>query len=283
MKTPRRGRRERTHASVPLVLACSVLLVAAGCGGGGWVKTAPDVADRARSEPRWFVDEVWRRWEDAGIELHAGSWRVEASRGVASTALDVYVLARPPGSIRISVLAPQGTTEAVLVAGPLEIGLWDRAEGIAYVGPAAPGAFGRALGLTLEPDDAVGTILGYGLTPERIETVEWVEEQQRIRVAGDGAVAWLHPVTRRYERLSFAAGAVEVRLEDWREDAWPQPGGVDIRMPDGGLRLQMELSGRNRQSPDPAMFVPEQPEGYPVLPLEALARQGGLLDRELRR
>lgn len=245
--------------------------------------TAPDVADRARSEPRWFVDDVWRRWEEAGIELHAASWRVEASRGVASTALDAYVLARPPASIRVSVLAPQGTTEAVLVAGPAEIGLWDRAEGVAYVGAAEPGAFGRALGLALEPPDAVGTILGYGLTPERIEAVEWVEQEQRIRVTGGGAVGWLHPMARRYERLTFAAGAVEARLDGWEGDSWPLPGRIEIRVADDGLRLELEISNRNRLAPDPSMFEPETPPGYPVLPLAELARQGGLLDRELGR
>lgn len=279
MKTPPRCR----FRGWCLVAVVATLPALSGCGGAGWVETAPDVADRARAEPEWFVEAAWAQWEEAGPGLHAGSWRVEASRGVTSTAMDVYVLALPPASIRVSVLAPQGTTEAVLVAGPDEIGLWDRAEGVAYAGAAAPGAFGRALGLALEPADAVGTIFGYGLVPERIDAVEWVEERQRIQVTGGDAVAWLHPMTRRYERLSFAAGAVEARLADWREGEWPQPGRIELRVSGDDLRLDLELTGHNRLSPDPAMFVPERPPGHAVLPLEELARQGGLLDRELRR
>lgn len=286
MKTPPRSRIRRRRASERLgqghLLVALLLTVAlAGGCGGGWVETEPEVAARARAEPGWFVDAAWRQWDE--VELHSGSWRVEASRGLGGTTLDVYLLALRPGSLRVTVLAPQGTTEAVLVAGPEEIGLWDRSERVAYVGPAEPGAFGRALGLALEPDDAVGTILGYGLTRQRIEDVRWVEEEQRIRVAGEDAVGWLHPLTRRYERLSFADGAVEVRLDDWRQGDWPQPGHIEIRVPDDGLTLELDLSSQNRQPPDPAMFVAERPEGHPVRGLEELTRQGGLLERELRR
>ena len=270
---------------------CCLILVlfVAACARPDWIETYPDIAARARAEPEAFRADAHRQWE--GLRGMVGSYRVRVSRGVGSRTFDTQIFLLRDRFLEIDLLSPAATTEGYLVAGRREIGFWAAEEGRLYRGPIEPGAFGRALGIDLGPDDVVAVLMGFGVawTGGRSPRAEWDEGERRIRVSdGAGATAWLHPVLARFERIRFATsqGDIEVTVEEWADGPAPVPTRLAIRVPDDDISVEMRLAPRWQANPDGlnAEFFDVQPvEGTVEVPLELLALEGGLLRRGLER
>jgi len=254
-----------------------------------WIETYPDIAARARQEPQAFLSDVYDRWRD----LHGmvGSYQVRASRGVSSRTLDTQIHVLRDRFIDIQVLSPAATSEGYLVSGRSEIGFWTSEENYLYRGAIEPGEFGRALGLDLEPDDIVAVLMGFGL-PRKDGTApvaSWDESRRRIRVEGEtGNIAWLHPVSARFERVvvATATGRIEITYEAWTESGAPVPLRMTIHVPDEDIILRLRLAASWVANPEG--LIPEEFDVFAVrgsieAPLSRLAADGGLLRRGLGR
>ena len=257
---------------------------------GDWIETYPDIATRARQEPQEFLADVYERWDDLrGME---GSYQVRASRGVSSRTLDTHIFLLRDRFVTIEVLAPgTATSEGYLTAGEAEIGFWTSEENRLYHGSIEPGAFGRALGLDLEPDDIVAVLMGFGVPWHEgaAPDASWDESRARIRVESRSRItAWLHPVLARFERVvvSTEAGAIEIDYEEWAEDGAPVPLRMTIRVPDEDITLRLRLASSWRRNPAglvPSFFDVELLPGALRAPLDQLTADGGLLRRGLER
>ena len=277
----------RYHGLLAALCGLAVLFASA-CARPDWVETNPDIAARARGEPQAFLTDVFRQWED--LQGMVGSYRVRVSRGLGSRTLDTQIFVLRDGFFELDVLSPAATTEGYLVAGRTEIGFWANEEGRLYRGPLESGAFGRALGIDLEPEDVVAVLLGFGVAWQggNRPRAEWDEAERRIRVSNDsGAEAFLHPVLARFERVSFSTsqGRIEVAFEEWATEPAPLPTRLTIRVPDEDISIEMRLAQRWQANPDglnPEYFDVRSPGGGVVeVPLELLALEGGLLRRGL--
>jgi hypothetical protein len=267
-----------------------VLLLALGAcaGADNWVRTYPDVAARARSDPQPFVAAARAQWE--GLRGIVGSYQVRASRGISSRTLDTQIYLLRDAFVQIEVLSPGlATTEGFVGVSAHEVGLWVAEDPCLYRGPNEPGAFGRALGLDLTPRDIVATLMGFALPIEAPVAAEWDESERRIRVAGPGATAWLHPVTLRFERvvIETATGPIAVRYEDWAAEGPPVPLRMRVEVTAEDITLQLRLAPAWNANPEglvPAFF-----EDLPAVDtavdcsLDELALEGGLLRRGLDR
>ncbi len=268
------------------------LLVAAlllsGCARpGDWLQTYPDIAARARQDPESFVLDVQSRWDD--LRGMVGSYQVRASQGVGSRSMDAQIHLLRDRFVDIQVLAPTGSTEAYLVAGEREVGFWTADENRLYRGPNDPGAFGRALGIDLTPAAIVAVLMGYGVAVGDTQpAIRWDEAAQRIRVAGAGTVAWLHPVFGRYERVvvSTPSGPIEIEYEAWSETGPPVPLRMRIEVVAEEFTLELRLAAKWQSNPeglDEAYFEVFPVSGAVEAPLSLLQAEGGLLRRGLGR
>ncbi len=266
-----------------------LLAVAAGCARPGWVETYPDIAARARRDPQSFLDDAYRQWE--GLAGMDGTYHVRARRGLGSRRIDVQVYALRERFVTIEALAPTGSSEGYVTAGRSEVGFWVSEEGTLYRGDIEPGAFGRALGLDLEPENIVAVLLGYGVpwTDAAPPSAAWDEGQQRIAVtSGSRATAWLHPATGRFERVVIAtdSGSIEVTFDDWATDPAPVPLRLRIEVPAEDATLELQLArawSANPNGLDAAFFDVEVPRGSVEAPLSLLEIDGGLLRRGFER
>ena len=266
-----------------------MLLASAACARPAWVETYPDIAERARRDPQSFLAGAYHQWED--LEGMAGTYQVRASRGLGSRRINVQVYALREAFVTIEALAPTGSSEAYVTAGRSEVGFWVSEEGTLYRGDIEPGAFGRALGLDLEPENIVAVLLGYAVPWIRAAppSAVWDEGQQRIAVtSGSRATAWLHPVTARFERVVIAtdSGSIEVTFDEWASEPAPVPLRLRIEVPAEGATLQMRLArawAANPNSLDAAFFDVEVPRGSVEAPLSVLEIDGGLLRRGFER
>jgi hypothetical protein len=270
---------------VVLVLA---LLPVACARPGDWAQTHPEVAARARREPQAVADEAYRRWD----ELHglAGSYQVRASRGVSSRTIDMQIYLLRDRFVEMQVLAPTGTSEGYLGAGTREVGFWASDENVLYRGANEPGAFERALGLDLTPEQIVAVLLGFGVArPEGADTpAAWDEELQRVRVGGTRARAWLHPVEMHFERavVDTGSGSIDIEYQEWSVDGPPVPLRLVVRVASEDVTLSIRLAPQwtgNPEGLDDAYFDDIPVTGAVEAPLDRLALEGGLLRRGLGR
>ncbi len=270
-------------------LLCLLLLASAACARPGWVETYPDIAARARRDPQSFLADAYHQWED--LEGMAGTYQVRARRGVGNRRIDVQVYALREAFVTIEALAPTGSSEGYVTSGRSEVGFWVSEEGTLYRGDIEPGAFGRALGLDLGPENIVAVLLGYAVPWTRAAppSAVWDDGQQRIAVTSGGrATAWLHPVTARFERVVIAtdSGSIEVTFEEWAIEPAPVPLRLRIEVPAEGATLQMQLArawSANPNGLDAAFFDIEVPRGSLEAPLSLLEIGGGLLRRGFER
>lgn len=276
---------------IAALAAVAALAALAGCGGGGWVRDHPDVAERARREPAGFVAPAFARWE--GLESLAGSYRMRVSKGIGRRSFDLAVVVRRPDLVDINVLDPTGGIQAFLRASPTEIGLYLAEDEVLYAGPATRDAFARALGFDLSAADAVAVLLGYGVERDGLPPGEpsWDADARRVRIDyGPLVRLWLHPVTMLFDRVEHRRpdARVQARLLEWLHVPDPA-GGAGFAVP-GRLELEVEPEGYGIRlslsaSPTPNLELPAGqfdilvPEGTLELPLEELARQGGLFRR----
>ena len=264
-------------------------LLAAGCGAPDWIETYPDIAERARQQPQTFAAEAFRKWDS--MDGMFGSYRVRVSRGVGNRSFDTFIYLLRSNLLQIELLSPAAQAEGYLTAGRSEIGFWLSEDDRLYRGPLERGAFGRALGIDLEPADVVAVLMGFAVASAagREPTATWDEAERRIRVTnGEGATAWLHPVWLRFDRATFATsgGEIEVVFEEWAEDPAPVPTRLSVRVPEEDMELQLRLAPRWRANPEG--LTPEHFDVYPVAgaieaPLARLEAEGGLLRRGLER
>jgi hypothetical protein len=255
------------------------------CGGGGWIKDHPDVAERARTEPGAFVEPAFDR-SDSAHSLYA-SYRLRVSKGIGRRTLDVAVSVGRPALVDILVLDPTGAIQASLRANEREVGLYVAEEGILYRGPATQDAFARALGFDLSAADAVAVLLGYGVERSTLPpgVARWDGAARRVRVDyGERASLWLHPITGRFDRVLHRSGRdrVEASIAAWAMlEGPPTPRDLQLSVePDGyGIRLTLSADPALDYQFPPGYFELELPPGALELPLEELARQGGLFRR----
>lgn len=292
-----------------------VAVLVSGCAGASSpLEPAPEVAALARQDPQAFFEDALRQWD--GLRGLAGSYQVRASRGINSRTLDTQIYLLRDAFVSIEVLAPgTATAEGYLTAGRSEVGFWISEENRLYRGGLQPGAFGRALGLELEPADIVAVLMGYGVPQGsggngagggsgaeggrgggggsggdlgQPPVVSWDDSRQRVRVDSGRLTAWLHPQTRRFERVIAAssAGRIEVNYEAWAEAPAPVPLRLTIALPDEDLTVRLRLAERWHADPpglEPAFFDVLEVRGAVETPLEQLAVGGGLLRRGLAR
>jgi len=265
-------------------------MLASGCAGASSPpEPAPEVAALARQDPQAFYEDVRRQWE--GLQGLGGSYQVRASRGISNRTLDTQIYLLRDAFVTIEVLAPgTATAEGYLTAGRAEVGFWISEENRLYRGGLEPGAFGRALGLELEPADIVAVLMGYGVPGGGGEppAASWDESRQRIRVDRGRLSAWLHPQTRRFERVvaDGGSGPIEVIYEAWAEAPAPVPLRLTIALAAEGLTLRLRLAERWHADPaglKPSFFDVLEVSGAVETPLEQLAVGGGLLRRGLER
>jgi hypothetical protein len=264
-----------------------VLLSTTGCARpDNWVQTYPDIAARARQDPQSFLTETNARWDD----LHGmvGSYQVRASRGINSRTLDTQFYLLRDAFVEIQVLAPTFTSEGYVGVGTREVGFWVSEDPCLYRGPNEPGAFGRALGLDLTPENIVATLMGYAVPQGGNITAAWDEGERRIRVVADGVTAWLHPVSGRFERvlIGTSSGAIDIEYQEWSADGPPVPLRMDIDVAAEGITLQLRLApawNANPEGLDEAFFDDIPVQDAVDCPLDQLALEGGLLRRGLGR
>jgi hypothetical protein len=277
------------RAAVAGVAAIACIAASACAGAGGPPPLDPDIAALARQEPQAFLADAQRQWE--GLDGLAGSYQVRASRGLNSRTLDTQVHLLRDAYVTIEVLAPgTATAEGYLTAGRTEVGFWISEENRLYRGRLEPGAFGRALGLELEPADIVAVLMGYGVPGGDGEpsVASWDESRQRIRVDRGRLSAWLHPQSRRFERVvaDGGSGPIEVIYEDWAEAPAPVPMRLTIVLAAEDLTLRLRLAERWQADPaglEPSFFDVLDVRGAVETPLGQLAAGGGLLRRGLDR
>lgn len=294
----------RAIRSLPAAVFLAATAITA-CGGGGWVKDHPDVADRARDSPGSFVEPAFDGQE--GLESLAGTYRMRVARGIGRRSFDLAVAVQRPGRVDMNVLDPTGAIQAFLRASDTEVGLYVTEDRVLYRGPATRDAFERALGFDLSARDAVAVLLGSGIAREGLPrgAPSWDPQARRIRIDyGAGASLWLHPATMRFDRVLHRSGAtaadratadadgvateaadgaaVEVRLQEWTAVQEQEvPSRLEIGVEPDGYAIRLELSSTPRVNFEmPATtFDLTVPADTLVLPLEELARQGGLFRR----
>jgi hypothetical protein len=263
------------------------MLLAAACARpDNWVQTNPDVAARARQDPQSFVAAAYARWDE--LRGMVGSYQVRASRGINSRTLDTQIYLLRDGFVEIQVLAPTSTSEGYLGVGTREVALWVAEDNCLYRGPNEPGAFGRALGLDLTPENIVAVLMGFAVPATPQATVSWDEGARRIRVAGAEVTAWLHPLSGRIERavVSTASGPIVIEYEAWSEEGPPVPLRMSIEVAAEDITLQLRLAPKWNANPeglDAAYFDDIYVRGATDCPLDQLAVEGGLLRRGLGR
>ncbi len=301
---------------LPRVVALGLLsgVLVGGCGGGGWLKDYPDVAERARLRPGSFVEPARRQWD--GLAALGASYSMRVTKGIAARSFDLYISMERADRIDILVLAPTGLIEASLRANERQVGLFVREEKVLYAGAASRNAFARALGFDLSVADAVAVLLGYGAEASRLPpgVAVWDGEARRIRIDhGDKVSVWLHPVTQRFGRVVHrdGRGTVTAEVSEWidavLEPVGPATGsgaaGLEVENLDSAtttvslpalIRMQVEPDGYGLRlrlvgEPDPNPSYPadsfdlQYPPGVLVRPLEDLAREGGLFRRTVPR
>jgi len=277
----------RARAGKP-ALALALALLVSGCAGADdWLQTHPDVAERARRDPAAVAAQALRQWDQ--LRAVVGSWQVRASRGIHSRTLDTQIYLRRDALVQIEVMPPTMRSEGFVGVSSSEVGMWVSEDPCLYRGPNRPGAFGRALGIDLTPEDIVAVLMGFAVPyPERA-AVSWDESERRIRVSGSGTTAWLHPVTMRFERfvVSTAAGPITGRYEEWMEGDVPVPRRTRVEVASEDITLQLRLADAWNPNPeglDDAWF-----DELPLIAtsvdcaLETLTIDGGLLRRGLGR
>ncbi|MGD8327835.1 MAG: hypothetical protein PVJ49_00285 [Acidobacteriota bacterium] len=271
-------------------MAGILLLVAmlAGCAGADdWVQTQPDLAEQARNDPGAIVAAALAQWD--GLRGMVGSWQVRASRGINSRTLDTQIYLLRDALVQIEVMPPTMISEGFVGVSRSEVGLWVSDDPCLYRGPNVPGAFGRALGIDLAPEDIVAVLMGFAVPHPERATVSWDEAERRIRVAGSNTTAWLHPVTLRFERftVSSGAGTISGLYEAWMEGETPVPSRMRVDVEAEGITLQLRLAPawhRNPEGLEPEFFDQLPPVRNTMdCPLAALAADGGLLRRGLGR
>jgi len=270
-------------------VAAALLLGAmlAGCAGADdWVKTQPDLAEQARSDPGAIVAAALAQWD--GLRAMVGSYQVRASRGINSRTLDTQIYLLRDALVQIEVVPPTMITEGFVGVSRSEVGLWVSEDPCLYRGPNVPGAFGRALGIDLTPEDIVAALMGFAVPHPERATVSWDEAERRIRVTGSGTSAWLHPATLRFERftVSTGAGTISGRYEAWMEGETPVPSRLRVEVEAEDITLQLRLAEKWNPNPtglDAAFFDELPVQASRDCSLDALAADGGLLRRGLGR
>lgn len=287
--------RRRPHWTAALIG-----VLTAACGGNGWLGDHPDVAARAQANPGAFVEPAFARW--GGAITLSGAYQLRASRGIGRRTFDLAVSVQRPDRVDISVLDPTGAIQAFVRANPREVGLYLAEDRVLYRGPATREAFERALGLGLAAGDAVAVFLGYGVDRDTRGPgiAAWDDGARRVRVDWEpGSSLWLHPVQELFDHVRHRSdrGTLSAELLEWMEVtpesapggpaasaadmAVPVPSHVDIEVePDGfGLELRLLAPPRlNHRLPE-AIFEVQRVPGVVELPLDELAREGGLFRR----
>lgn len=291
-------------------LALGLLLAVAGCGGGGWPRDHPDLAERARSAPGSFVEPARRQWD--GLSALGASYTMRVTRGIGGRTFDLYIAMQRSDRIDILLLAPTGLIEASLRANEAQVGLLVREERTLFAGSSAGDGFARALGFNLTAADAVAVLLGYGAEASALPVgiASWDEDARRIRIDhGDRTSVWLHPVSQRFDRVVHRDGAatVSAEVDEWVEvaveprdsaarqgssglevedlhasaETLPLPSLIRLEVEPDGYGIQLRLVGEPDANPDypPDSFELQYPPGVLVRPLEDLAREGGLFRR----
>lgn len=146
------------------------------------------------------------------------------------------------------------------------------------------GAFGRALGIDLTPEDIVATLMGFAVAAPADAVATWDEEERRVRVTGGNTTAWLHPVTLRFEHsvVDTPSGQIRVEYLEWAADGPPVPlrSRVEVEAEDVTLELRLAPAwSANPRGLDAAFFDLIPIEGAADCPLDQLTREGGLLRR----
>lgn len=283
------GRAGSTRPSrvAALLSGLLVVLVATGCARpDNWVQTYPDIAARARRDPQAFFAETYSRWDS--LNSMVGSYQVRVSRGISSRTLDTQIYLLRDAFVEIQVIAPTFTTEGYLGVGTKEVGFWVSEDPCLYRGPNEPGAFGRALGLDLTPENIVATLMGYAVPHGGNATATWDQGVRRIRVVADGVTAWLHPASGRFERVlvDTSSGPINIEYLEWSGNDPPVPLRMNIDVMADGITLQLRLAPAwnvNPEGLDRAFFDDMYVAGAVDCPLEQLALEGGLLRRGLGR
>jgi len=264
--------------------AAAAALALAACGGGGWVKSHPDIAQRAQSSPASFVQPALDRWE--GAESLTASYTLRVARGIGRKSFDLAISVRRPADLDMLVLDPTGAIQAYLRSNDREVGLYVAEDRVLYRGANTRKAFERALGFDLEAADAVALLLGYGASRDTLPLgrAVWDEGERRIRVDhGPEFSIWLHPVTQNFDRLLRRGpqGTVTAEIEEWAQLAFPVPSNLTLQVePEGyGIRLRMLSNTQLNEEFPTGFFELDVAPGARQLPLEDLARDGGLFRR----
>lgn len=262
----------------------AVLLAATACGGGGWLRQQPELAQRARTDPASFVEPALGQWQSA--EALTGSYAMRVARGVGRRSFDLAVSVRRPADVDMLVLDPTGAIQLYLRANEREVGLYIAEERTLYRGSATRDAFGRALGFELSAADAVALLLGYGVDRDSLPlgSSSWDEKAQRVRIDyGPGITAWLLPPTLRFDRVEHRAGADTVagEIHEWLSMAFPVPSLLRLQIEPDGYGIELRLLGNIDLAPEfPERFFELQ--ATPAMkqrPLSDLAEAGGLFRR----
>lgn len=266
------------------VLVGVVVLGITACGGGNWVQSHPDIAQRARTAPEGFVQPALDRWAKA--EALTASYTLRVAKGIGRKSFDLSISVHRPADVDMLVLDPTGGIQAYLRSNVAEVGLYVAEDRVLYRGQNTRAAFERALGFDLEAADAVALVLGYAANRDSLPLgrAVWDEERRRIRVDhGEEFSVWLHPVTQNFDRVVRRGpqGTVTAEVLEWAEMIFPVPRRLTLEVEPEGYGIELTMLGNVRLNPEfPAGFFEiDVAPGTTVLPLEELAREGGLFRR----
>lgn len=218
-------------------------------------------------------------------ETAAADARVSTLKGEAKLAVDapqgkgtvgLFVAVARPASIHLESLDFFGRPQAMLSTDGQRFGLYQVQEGRYYRGPPSPQNLSRFLPVALPPEELAALLLGQApRIPAEKTTVERDERAGAFLVTlTRGTVTqrlWISPRTHRVIKSEVrGASAYDLAFEDFIEQgAVAFPRRITLTAPDARSRLELRYTDVTLQEPpDPSLFVPEPPEGVPVIELD---------------
>ncbi len=215
----------------------------------------------------------------------AASSRVASVKGEGKLSVDspqikgqvtLFVAAARPARVHLESLDFFGRPQAVLSSDGEQFGLYQAQEGRYYRGPPSPQNLARFLPVVIPPADLVALLLGDAprVGEEAIRVEEDLKAGAYVLTLTRGETTqrlWLDPRSHRPVRTEVRGPqAYDLSFEDFQEaGAVSFPRRVVLTAPATKTKLELRYTDVTlNEPPDPALFVPEAPEGVPVIEVD---------------
>lgn len=218
--------------------------------------------------------------QTAAAEGRVASVKGEAKLGVDSPegkgVVTLFVAVARPANLHLESLDFFNRPQAMLSSDGQRFGLYQAQEGRYFQGPPSPANLSRFLPVVLPPGELVAILLGQAprvpfdtATSARDgATGDW-----RVTLT-QGAVTqtlWISPRTHRVLKSEVrGARAYDLAFDDFQESgAVVFPRRVVLTAPAARTKLELRYTDVTlNEPPDPSLFVPEAPEGVPVIEVD---------------